>query len=586
MDYLPSAPLTLISEGRYDAFPVAATSGSRVVGAWRSAVARGHAVDKAAKIKASISLDSGVSWSKPFVAWDDLDPLIECSPAGLAWDAVGKRFIMLVLRKTYPDASSTKPSFSAFLAWSKDGTSWSKLNGDLPTSAAAWFFPSELVIDGPLWIAAGYGRLNGGVYGRPLTMVSTDAGATWSALVEPTGTPAINAQEPQIVKTGSGWLMMARTDVNVFFQFRSADGVSWKYDSSPLGGVSGCPEMALTGDGTIILLARQAPPDPATDNTHGQWRVATSTDDGMSWTLTDDFPGGGRYMMYGGLASTADGNVTCVYSSEDDPTQPWVAANVYATVFTYSPLDAVLRVADGVPYIEVLGGGDRPIIRITRDPLTGEEVREPVRVRTLGGPGGAHDYELQQGRSAKYLVGDRETHEVVAPILSETMLINPARPAASIRARIVTDGERTYPLDSTSVDVPSATPAGLQYPTMTWSGRLGAAHGSTVIRTRREIEKHQLLDLFSDLYPVFWSHHPGLDMPEWIGLAGDIKEARFAQICACGCGHRIDDIGYWRDWTITWIAQPRPDVHALPFRRRIQDVNVPIQKVRLPIQEV
>lgn len=583
MDYLPSAPVTLISEGRYDAFPVAATSGSRVVGAWRSAAARGHAADKAATIKAAISTDSGETYGKPFVAWDDADPLIECSPSGLAWDAAGGRFVMLVLRKTYPDAASTSPAYSAFLASSKDGASWAKLGKDLPTPAAAWWFASELVIDDGLWVVAGYGRLTGGVYGRPLTMVSRDAGATWSTVVEPTGMPSINSQEPQIVKTGSGWLMMARGDGNVFFQCRSGDGVSWSYDGAPLGGVSGCPEMAVTGDGTIVLLARD---QPVIDNTHGTWLVANSRDGGMSWTLTSDFPGDGRYMMYGGLATTADGNLACVYASEADPSQPWVASNVYALRFLYTPLDAVLKVADGVPYVEVLGGGDRPIIRITRDPLTGDEVREPVRVRTLGSVGGAHDYELQQGRVAKYLVGDRETHEVVAPILSETMLINPARPAASIRARIVTDGERTYPLDSTSVDVPSATPAGLQYPTMTWSGRLGAAHGSTVIRTRREIEKHQLLDLFSDLYPVFWSHHPGLDMPEWIGLAGDIKEARFAQICACGCGHRIDDIGYWRDWTITWIAQPRPDVHALPFRRRIQDVNVPIQKVRLPIQEV
>lgn len=586
MDFLPIGSTKLHGEGRYDAFPTVAASGDKVVTLWRSAKALGHVADVGARIKGKVSTDGGKTYGATFtVAWDDADPLAELSPAGLAWDASRKMWVCLVLVKKFADTTYTSPSYSALLMWSLDGSAWTKLR-DVPLPGVAWAFVSGLAVDAGRWIVTAYGRFPTGSNWVPLTMSSADAGVSWSPLKAPSGLPGgVNYAEPQIVRLASGsWLMMIRCDTSwSFHQARSKDGVTWVADGSPLGGASGQPSMGVTGDGSVVLLVR-AKPTIAGDNAHGPWRWASSSDEGMTWTLRDDFPesASGRYMMYGGLARTADGSLACVFASEDDPAQVWQSASVRSTRFVFTPLKASLKSHNGVPYVEILGGGQQPIVRVSTD-KRGREMRDVVRVRVLGGAGGALDYEAQQGHTYKYEVGGRSTRPLRAPVLAESWLINPARPERSIMARVVTDGDGEHPITSTLTDVPLVGGAGLQYPHVTYSGRLGARQGSTVIRTHTELDEDDLLECIGGLQPLFWSQHPGLRLPEWLAVTS-LKVARFAQICPCGCGHDLlDNPGQWRDWTIGWVQQPRPTIEELPHRRTIGEIDMPIGDINVPI---
>lgn len=584
MDYLPTGSTKLLGEGRYDSFPVVAANGDKVVALWRSAKAVGHVADPAAKIKGAISSDGGKTYGAVFtVAWDDGVALTEVSPVGLAWDAGRKMWVALVLVKTFPDDTLKNPTYSALLLWSLDGKAWTKLR-DVPLPGVAWAYVSDLVIEDGRWIVGAYGRFTGGAGWMPLTMVSSNAGQSWSPLVAPSGLPSgLNFAEPRIVRLVSGeWLMMIRCDTQwSFFSARSTDGVSWVAEGTVLGGVSGMPSMGVAKDGSLVLLIRERPVPPA-DGAHGRWMWASSVDEGHSWTLRDDFPetASGRYMMYGDLVQTADGGLACVFASEDDPAQVWQSSSVYALRFAFAPLSAKTYFSDGIPFVEVKGTGHQQVTRVSTD-ARGRETRDVVRVRVLAGGGGFRDFELQQGRVARYEAGGRTSKPVKAPVLSESWLINPTAPSKSVRARIISDGERDLPITSSSIDVPALD--GEQFPHVTYSGRLGSQRGSTVIRTHAEVEEWQLRACFEGLEPLFWSHHPGLRMPEWVTVTG-VKVARFAQICPCGCGHDLaDNIGHWRDWTIEWVEQPRPTPDELPHRWRIGEVDVPIGDLPIPI---
>lgn len=581
MDYLPTGSTKLLGEGRYDSFPVVAANGDTVVTLWRSAKAVGHVADTGARIKGAISTDGGKSYGAPFtVAWDDADGLTEVSPVGLVYDETRKMWVCLVLVKAFPDSTLTKPAYRALLLWSLDGRAWTKLR-DVPLPADGFAFACGLAAHEGRWIALFYGSETSGASWVPRTMTTTDAGQSWTPLVKPKGTPeGMNIAEPQVVRLASGsWLMMARCDAMwAYWRARSEDGVTWVMDGWPaMGGVSGLPSMGVAGDGSVVLLVRNR---PTVDSTHGLWRWATSSDEGETWTLRDDFPDSTRYMMYGGLARTTDGSLALVYASEDDPSQLWQSSSVYAARFAFTPLSATIRFSSGVPFVEVLGTGHKEVTRVSTD-ARGRETRDVVRVRVLSDGGGVRDFEVQQGRTVRYESGGRTTRPLRAPVLSESWLINPTAPGKSVRARIISDGDRDLPITSSIIDVPALD--GEQFPHVTYSGRLGSQRGSTMIRTHAEVEEWQLRACFEGLEPLFWSHHPGLRMPEWVAVTG-VKVARFAQICPCRCGHDLrDNPGHWRDWTIEWVEQPRPTPDELPHRWRIGEIDVPIGDLPFPI---
>ena len=582
MDLQPKLPKRLIGEGRYDAFPMIAANGNVVCALWRSAKPNGHVADVTARIKGAMSTDGGATYGKVFtVAWDDGDALTEVSPSGLAWDATRSKWVCVVLVKRFPDTTYRGPKYEAVIITSTDGMVWSKA-ADVRFGVSGFAFVSGISIDSGRWLVSAYGAVVPDAKWTVMTVASTDGGASWTAPSTPVGAPDVQLAEPQVTRLASGsWLMAARCDeLMTVHLFQSDDGVSWTFKSAPLGGVSGAPTIAQASDGTLVMLLRGR---PTVDGTHGRWLWASSDDDGESWAL-HAFPSAG-YMMYGGLVAVGD-DLACVFAAEDDPDRLWESASVYSTVFASTPLVAQERVVDGVFCIEILGGGlTGRVTRVTQDPRTGLDVIDQVRVRLLSGDGGARDFELQQGRVARYYVDDRAAAPVVGPILPEAWFIHPTKPSLSVPVTIVSDGERDYPADVALTQVPSTARWGDQTTVMRSSGRLGAATGSTVIRTSTEIDEYRLRDCLGDLTPIFWSHHPGLRMPEWIGVTS-VKSTRVVQICPCGCGHRLDNVGHWRHWTIEWVEQARPDVDAMPYRYRIEEVDSPIMALPIPIREV
>ena len=343
MDLIPEDAHKLFGNGRYDSFPLIASRGDIVLAVWRSATK--HDIDHDSFLRGAMSTDGGRTWKDPFVLYDDKDPLIEIGNGGVAWDEKRNVWVVMVLTEHYDSASSTNVArrgahtiTSPLLA---TGSSWSKLSPELPVSAAAWWYGSELAIgaDG-LWVAVGYGRMDPSPWGRPMTLTSRDAGKTWSPLTPVADLPSTGFSETPVIQLPSGsWLMAMRCDSDTTIHTATSDdGVTWTYAQPVLGGYSGYPELGQAGDGTLVMLLRDGSNGP--DPFHGSWAWAWSQDDGESWSVRTDFPGDGKAMMYGGLAQTADGSLACVFASEDDPSQPWKSASVYWTRFVVSKLTA------------------------------------------------------------------------------------------------------------------------------------------------------------------------------------------------------------------------------------------------------
>lgn len=574
-----STAMTLSQRGKYDAFPVAASHGSTVLSAWRAAV--DHANDHSATIMGATSKDGGRTWGSPVMMFDDQSVTMATSPVGLAWDGVANRWIMLCLERFYKSATSNDiDHYSARLMQSTDGVNWSSLGGEIPLTGTSWWYAADLVIDGGRWYISGYGRLTSAsaANSMPLTMVSSDAGKTWSAPIAPTGMPAgVSYAEPQLVKLGSSWLMLIRGDDIQIHQARSMDGINWTYDKVAVGGMTGEPAVARNADGTLIVLMRQI---PQVDAVHGWWAWARSVDDAQTWTTFTTFPSVNKFMLYGALAPLADGSLACVFASEDDPSLLWQSCSIFACRFVIPTVTVDAVMPNGIPGFRVTAFDQIPAFRITNDPVTGDDIAEQVRVREIDRYTST-DYEVQQGQSVIYQAGEHATKTVTAPILPYSILVHPLDPVGlSARVDIQSDGDRTYDLDTQVTNIPS-----VDYAIVTKSGQRKRAQGSTVIVTRTLADADRIELLFRDGVPLFWSTHPGLGMPDWVQPL-DLSSSRVAQMCSCHVGDTPSGVGNWREWTFKWVAVARPSAIGMPIRKRIRDYRNPIQELTAPIREL
>jgi len=596
VDLIPEAARKLYGNGRYDSFPLVASHGDIVLTVWRSATK--HDIDHDSFLRAALSTDGGRTWNAPFVLYNDNDPLIEIGIGGVAWDATRSVWAVMILTEYYDSATSTtvvrRGAHTVTSPLLATGSSWSKLSPELPVGAAAWWFGSEFAVgaDG-LWVAVGYGRMEPSPWGRPMTMTSRDAGKTWSPLTPIADLPSANFSESPVIQLASGsWLMAMRCDSDTTIHTATSDdGVTWTYAQPVLGGFSGYPELGQAGDGTLVMLLRDGSNGP--DPYHGSWAWAWSQDDGDSWSVRTDFPGGGRAMMYGGLAQTADGSLACVFATEDDPSQPWKSASVYWTRFVVSRLTATLEwlpVSPGVsvPRVTITGAGALSVDRTVDDAWTGEQIVEGVRFPSDTEQGTWWDYELQQGQRATYSTGTRSTGVVVAPTLPGPVLIHPTRPELSLRVDVLTDDSRDLPIDVdvTAVPAPASSDERPQYPIVSTSGMLGGFVGSTKIRTRTLNEERRLRQCVAGLSPLFFSHHRGLGFPPWIRITALTWE-RFVNHCTdpLASWDDDDDMSQWRNWTIKWVEQERPSPTMLRPHRRIRDVNRPFDSIAATIED-
>lgn len=596
MDLIPEDARKLYGNGRYDSFPIAASARNVVLAAWRSASE--HEVDHAAVIRGAISLDGGQNFSDSFVLYDDKDALVEPGLAGLAWDEKRQRWTALLLIKRFADATTRKTSqlraaviTSPLLA---SAASWSKPGAELPVTSASWFFACDFAISGDRWVAVGYGRMTSTSQVTPMTMTSTDGGASWSAPVVPAGMPdGLDFTEASILRTSDGaWLMAMREDTTTSIHIsRSSDGVAWTYDQAVIGGFSGYPELGQAGDGTLVMLLRDGANGP--DQYHGSWAWAWSQDGGESWSVRTDFPSDGKAMMYGALTPAPDGALVCVFSTEDDPAQPWKSASVYWTRFVVNALTGVIEwlpVSPGVavPRVTIGGAGRLRVDRTIIDEWSGEQVVEGVRFPSDTQQGVWWDYELPQGVSATYSTGPRSTGVITAPTLPGPMLIHPTQPELSLRIDVIEDDSRDLPIDAdvTAVPAPAGSDERPQYPIVSTSGMLGSYVGSTKIRTRTLNEERRLRQCVAGLSPLFFSHHRGMGFPPWIRITA-LTWDRFMQQCTdpLASWDDDDDKSQWRTWTIKWVEQDRPSPTMLRPHRRIRDVPRPFDSIAATIED-
>lgn|GEM_PF-1262389 len=336
---LSPTPATVVSAtGGYESFVVTASNGTQALALWRAAKPYGHAADPNATIRAAlVTVDGGdLRVSSPWTSLVSTDPLTEVSAVGLDWDALNQRWVMLALVKHFTAGNTSKASsYDAALLASPDASSWTVLTPSVPTSPLAWFYGSDLKINGATIVIAGYGAFHGASSWSPVTLSSTDAGRTWTKPAAPTGLPTTVTlpAEPQILRTPAGWLMAIRSDTDwSIHTATSTDARTWTYQGVAIRNASGLPELGITRTGEIVMLLRQK---PTIDTTHGAWAWATSLD-GQTWTYHAEWPDE-QYMLYGGLAPAGDGLI-CVYASEDDRGAPWRSASIYATHLTTRPL--------------------------------------------------------------------------------------------------------------------------------------------------------------------------------------------------------------------------------------------------------
>ena len=198
----PSVPSRVSHTGGYEAFVVSASDGAgRTLAAWRSAKAYGHVADPDATIRGALSTDSR-TLGEPRQLFDDGDPTTSTSPAGLAWDARGKRWVILGHVTMYDPANPSRAKgYRGIILTSPDGFTWTS-TGDVSDPLLSWWYGSNLTIDGDTWVIAGYGALiGGGSTWQPIVMTSRDGGATWSAPTIPAGLPDFGEKgwsEPQL----------------------------------------------------------------------------------------------------------------------------------------------------------------------------------------------------------------------------------------------------------------------------------------------------------------------------------------------------------------------------------------------------
>ena len=342
-----SKPITVSSMGRYEAFTVAESNGSQILSMWRSARPQGHAIDPDLFVRSAVMDFKGKLLEEPRTAFSGkLLGTPPVAPAGLAWDAATKRWIVLGLETTYNSEGTKIIHYGLRWVTSPDAKVWT-ISEPLPIQEAAWIFASDLKIVGKTWVVTAYGSFRGSTTTEPMVNTSTDGGATWTGWHGVKGLPTgIKYFEPQVIRHPElGWFMAIRNNVDTIMMARSADGITWNYSGIAVVGVSGEPELGITTDGTLVMLLRQ---QPLRDDTHGEWAMATSTD-GVWWDYSTEWPDDGRFMMYGALAQVPGGSMIAVYASEDDVNRMWGTSSIMALRLDPAPVGPVAPVDPPLP---------------------------------------------------------------------------------------------------------------------------------------------------------------------------------------------------------------------------------------------
>lgn len=583
MTYQPTAQTLLhASAGRYEAFPVAASDPSgTVLGLWRSATQ--HWQDKAATIRAVKSTNQGVSYTSLGSVFDDGDPLKESGASGLVWNPRRGKWQALLLVKRFAAAGDTTPAeYQARMIESADGVTWVS-RGPLvipKPSWVSWWFAASLVIHDEGITALFYGATTGASKWEIFPVTSKDDGATWAGTKENTIRVAgVNLSEPQMTQLQDGsWLISIRGDDNQIYTATATNPASWSVSSvvPVLQGYSGQPSIIATGD-SVLMLLRQL---PSGVGGHGLWAFAESLDNGVTWAVRDTFPEKTRNMMYGGLAALPNGDVACVYASEDNPSTQYGPCSVYATRFVLLRLTAELVYEYASPAVRVTLPVTATVLRSWFDEWTGEEVIEQVRLQEPTDTAGtvAVDPEIVPGTVYTYQAAGAVSPPIEVPQFADAYLVHPLEPDWSLPVVIGEIGDRSYDTNTTVTQV-----AFRDHPVTQASGFLGAAEGEFTLTTYTLMDKRRLLRLLQGNTPLFLSTHVGLDLPEWVKLVGSVKETKVVQMCS----HNLDDptdpaqrVG----WSLSYVEQPRPTATELPRRKRIRDYKQPIDTINIEIQ--
>lgn len=284
---------------RYLAFPTAAFLDGLLIASW--ADKSGHFTTDAETWIAK-SRDGGRTWGPARLLTER-----EAAPAGMATHptAPHKWAVLEWAQKPYRGWVRTSP----------DGEYWSEKR-PVSWAGSSWKFPCGLtwLHDGTQW-----GRMLATCYGGSGIGVSEsrDGGATWTHLPSPTDVTVFGdgsgESETTITLTAAGrWLMLTRQDRVggrlVWARFSDDEGQTWTPKKRAFAS-GGLPSCTLLPDGTLVATVR----DDTPDGTPESWALATSTDDGQTWSVQQISDG---WMMYGQVAATYPGSAVLVGASQ------------------------------------------------------------------------------------------------------------------------------------------------------------------------------------------------------------------------------------------------------------------------------
>lgn len=263
---------------QYNAFPgLAKTKNGTLIVVWRTGPSHGGGTN--GRLYLSRSYDGGATWSTPELIRDETldcrDPYITISKDGSRW---------YVTYFTY--TSSTV--FRSYVLWSDDeGATWQdpvSLSVNTPRAVCS---PMVELADGTL-MATLYGD-NGSGDDIATVVTSTDKGETWSTEVTAAAGSGIDYQEPAIVDTPSGVVMLVRYNNHDGIARLIRTGTTW---SAPVRKFTGwgAPRFCRLSTGRLIVIYRHDTTSAA------MWRY--SDDNGVNWSPEKLFDNNTTQMVY------------------------------------------------------------------------------------------------------------------------------------------------------------------------------------------------------------------------------------------------------------------------------------------------
>jgi hypothetical protein len=282
----------------YDAFPgVALAPDGRLVLTYRGGPSHTGGTD--GKVMLQTSSDRGATWSAPSAIYDPAvdvrDPSLTILEDGTTW---------LISLFTYNTPASPLPVVQV-LRSTDAGATWS---APITASPVGWATSAPIVDRGdgllmaPLYSAPTSGNAVAAV------ITSTDAGATWTAPATAVTITGADVQEPALVRSPGGTLLMTyRYGTLDGIGISTYDGSTWSAASRKFTG-TGAPRAVYTSAGRLIVSYRTL--------TTKYLAVRVSDDNGATFypevlvdTDLDD-------MDYAALVEVSRGVVAMVYSYE------------------------------------------------------------------------------------------------------------------------------------------------------------------------------------------------------------------------------------------------------------------------------